>query len=92
MEIGETLLVTSRQEWRDWLAQHHADRKEIWLVYYKKGSGKTGVSYEESVEEALSTLLDDPGFAAAARDLREQSRALPDPGAAGQELLALVGG
>src|SRR5437763_1832406 len=46
----------------------------------------------ESVEEALSTLLDDPGFAAAARDLREQSRALPDPGAAGQELLALVGG
>jgi len=53
MEIGETLLVTSRQEWREWLAQHHADRKEIWLVYYKKGSGKAGISYEESVEEAL---------------------------------------
>jgi uncharacterized protein YdeI (YjbR/CyaY-like superfamily) len=27
--------------------------KEIWLVYYKKGAGKTGISYEESVEEAL---------------------------------------
>src|SRR5437868_1246963 len=53
MEIGETLMVTSRGEWREWLAQHHADRKEIWLVYYKKGSGKTGISYEESVEEAL---------------------------------------
>src|SRR5438309_102082 len=53
MEIGETLLVTSRQEWRDWLAQHHTDRREIWLVYYKKGAGKTGISYEESVEEAL---------------------------------------
>ena len=53
MEIGETLLVTSRQEWRAWLAQHHADRKEIWLIYYKKTSGKTGISYEESVEEAL---------------------------------------
>src|SRR5436309_14050944 len=53
MEIGETLLVTSRQQWRLWLAQHHADRKEIWLIYYKKTSGKTGISYEESVEEAL---------------------------------------
>jgi uncharacterized protein YdeI (YjbR/CyaY-like superfamily) len=53
MDIGETLLVTSRQEWRNWLSQHHADHKEIWLIYYKKSSGKTGISYEESVEEAL---------------------------------------
>jgi uncharacterized protein YdeI (YjbR/CyaY-like superfamily) len=53
MEIKETLLVQSRQEWREWLVQHHQDRKEIWLIYYKKGSGKTGISYEESVEEAL---------------------------------------
>jgi uncharacterized protein YdeI (YjbR/CyaY-like superfamily) len=53
MEIGETLLVKSRQEWRDWLTQHHRDRKEIWLVYYKKTSGKTGISYGDAVEEAL---------------------------------------
>src|SRR5260370_28717179 len=53
MEIGETLLVVTRQEWRDWLLQHHSTHKEIWLVYYKKTSGKVGISYEESVEEAL---------------------------------------
>lgn len=53
MEIGETLLISNRQEWREWLAQHHRDRKEIWLIYYKKSSGKVGISYEESVEEAL---------------------------------------
>jgi uncharacterized protein YdeI (YjbR/CyaY-like superfamily) len=53
MEIGETLLVTSSQEWHAWLAQHHASYKEIWLIYYKKTSGKMGISYEESVEEAL---------------------------------------
>ena len=53
MDIGETLLVHSSEEWREWLAQHHRDRSEIWLVYYKKTSGKTGISYEESVEEAL---------------------------------------
>ncbi len=33
MQITETLLVTSPQEWREWLAQHHAERKEIWLIY-----------------------------------------------------------
>src|SRR5215471_15881456 len=53
MEIGETLLATSRGEWRDWLEQHHRDYKEIWLIYYKKTSGKTGITYEESVEQAL---------------------------------------
>ncbi|HZS76494.1 MAG TPA: hypothetical protein VFA41_07755 [Ktedonobacteraceae bacterium] len=53
MEIGETLLVHSAQEWRAWLEEYHQDKKEIWLIYYKKTSGKQGISYEESVEEAL---------------------------------------
>ena len=53
MEIRETLLASNRQEWRDWLVQHHHDRKEIWLIYYKKSSGKAGISYDEAVEEAL---------------------------------------
>ena len=54
MEIGETVRAGNREEWRKWLARHHADKKEIWLVYHKKTSGKTGVSYEDSVEEALA--------------------------------------
>ena len=53
MQIGETLLVHSAQEWRAWLVEHHHDKKEIWLIYYKKASGKRGISYEESVDEAL---------------------------------------
>lgn len=53
MEIGETVTAKSRAEWRRWLAQHHAVRKEIWLVYNKKLSGNVGVKYDESVEEAL---------------------------------------
>ncbi len=53
MEIGETLLATSRHEWREWLAQHHRDYKEIWLIYFKKTAEKMGITYEESVEEAL---------------------------------------
>jgi uncharacterized protein YdeI (YjbR/CyaY-like superfamily) len=53
MQVGETVLPESSDEWRGWLSRHHRDRSEIWLLLYKKGSGKTGVSYEEAVEEAL---------------------------------------
>ena len=54
MDIGKTLLVKNRLEWRRWLAKHHADSKEIWLVYYKKASGKSGITYEESVLEGVA--------------------------------------
>jgi uncharacterized protein YdeI (YjbR/CyaY-like superfamily) len=52
MEIGQTLSVRSRADWRRWLARH-AGSKEIWLLYNKKTSGKGGITYDESVEEAL---------------------------------------
>jgi uncharacterized protein YdeI (YjbR/CyaY-like superfamily) len=72
MDIGKTLRVKNRQEWRRWLTKHHADTKEIWLVYYKKGSGKTGITYEESVREGLAygwiegqnKSIDDESYAA----------------------------
>ena len=47
------LLVTTRAGWRAWLAQHHARAAGIWLVTYKKASGKPHVTYDEIVEEAL---------------------------------------
>ncbi len=53
MEIGETLLVHTRQEWRAWLAAHVHTHKEIWLVFYKKGAQRTGISFEDAIEEAL---------------------------------------
>ncbi|CCH51815.1 hypothetical protein BN8_00762 [Fibrisoma limi BUZ 3] len=43
----------SRQEWRDWLQANHATSSGIWLVSFKKNSGKPRVSYDEAVEEAL---------------------------------------
>ena len=54
MDIGETVTFRSRDAWRRWLARHYQDKREIWVVYYKKSSGKSGVSYDESVEEALA--------------------------------------
>ena len=54
MELGKTLTVRNSLEWRRWLAKHHADTNDIWLVYYKKASGKSGISYEDSVVEGLA--------------------------------------
>ena len=38
---------------RKWLAQNHARRSEVLVGFYKKGSGKRGLTYDQSVEEAL---------------------------------------
>ncbi len=43
----------TRQQWRKWLAENYASSDGVWLVYYKKDSGKPTVTYDEAVEEAL---------------------------------------
>ena len=53
MEIGQTLTVRNSLEWRRWLAKHHKSAREIWLIYYKKLSGKPRIPYNDAVEEAL---------------------------------------
>ncbi|HWP81141.1 MAG TPA: YdeI/OmpD-associated family protein [Bacteroidota bacterium] len=53
MEIGRRLYVKNRQEWRRWLSKHHRTAKDIWLIYYKKGSTKRRIPYNDAVEEAL---------------------------------------
>lgn len=53
MKIGKTLYVTNRKSWRSWLAKHHQSETEIWLVYYRKETGKPRISYNDAVEEAL---------------------------------------
>ncbi len=47
------LAATSRDEWRAWLAAHHATASEVWLVFFKKHTGQPRVAYAEAVEEAL---------------------------------------
>lgn len=49
----ETVFAKDREEWRRWLKKNGAHSKEIWLVFYKKASGKPTVSYDQAVEEAL---------------------------------------
>jgi uncharacterized protein YdeI (YjbR/CyaY-like superfamily) len=48
-----SLYLTNRKDWRRWLAKNHQKKKEVWLIYYKRNSGKPSLSYDASVEEAL---------------------------------------
>jgi uncharacterized protein YdeI (YjbR/CyaY-like superfamily) len=40
-------------ELRKWFENHHAAAKELWIGYYKKGSGKPRITWPESVDQAL---------------------------------------
>jgi len=53
MEITETLHLIDRKDWRSWLEENHEERKEIWLVFYKKHTKKPTLPYDDAVEEAL---------------------------------------
>ena len=53
MKITETLYVTNRKDWRKWLVKNHKTKKEIWLIFYYKKSGKPRISYDNAVLEAL---------------------------------------
>jgi uncharacterized protein YdeI (YjbR/CyaY-like superfamily) len=53
MKVTKTLHVTNRKDWRKWLREHNKTEKEIWLVYYKKATGKPRIEYNDAVEEAL---------------------------------------
>lgn len=53
MNIGTTLYVTTRKEWRSWLAKNHKTAPDIWLIFYRKDSGKPRLPYNAAVEEAL---------------------------------------
>jgi uncharacterized protein YdeI (YjbR/CyaY-like superfamily) len=47
--------ITARDadEWAAWLDANHTTEQEVWLVYYKKGTGKPSVTWVEAVEVAL---------------------------------------
>jgi uncharacterized protein YdeI (YjbR/CyaY-like superfamily) len=43
----------SPAEFREWLEKHHNSATELWVGYYKKGSGTPSIAWQESVDEAL---------------------------------------
>lgn len=43
----------SAADFRRWLEPNHASETELWIGFYKKDSGKGGLTYAEALDEAL---------------------------------------
>src|SRR6266550_644734 len=41
-------------KWRRWLRDNHETARGVWLVAYKAGTGRSRLTYEESIPDALS--------------------------------------
>jgi len=48
-----TVELERREDWRAWLAEHHATADSVWLVTWKKIAKRPRVDYDAAVEEAL---------------------------------------
>jgi uncharacterized protein YdeI (YjbR/CyaY-like superfamily) len=47
--------ITARNEaeWAAWLDANHETEQEVWIVYWKKASGKESIAWADAVEVAL---------------------------------------
>lgn len=50
----KTFYARNASEWRDWLELNHGTEREIWLVFYKKGTGRECIGLDEALDGALS--------------------------------------
>jgi uncharacterized protein YdeI (YjbR/CyaY-like superfamily) len=45
--------IRSSEQWRRWLAEHHASSPGVWLAFHKDHTGVKSIPYEDSVRDAL---------------------------------------
>ena len=53
MKEYQQLYFANREQWRKWLEHNHKDCSGIFIVYFKKHTGKASIPYDDAVEEAL---------------------------------------
>jgi hypothetical protein len=49
----EPVFFADAAELRAWFEQHHEQAPELLVGYWKKGSGQTGVTHSEAIEQGL---------------------------------------
>ena len=67
--------ITARDhaEWAAWLEANHETEPEVWVVYWKKGSGKESIKWADAVEVALTVQPPTP----VSDDLKARLKASP---------------
>lgn len=53
MKEAEHIYPKTPKEWRSWLQKNHIGKDAVWVIFYKKSSGKPTLSWSEAVDEAL---------------------------------------
>jgi uncharacterized protein YdeI (YjbR/CyaY-like superfamily) len=53
MPEAEARFFRTPEDWRAWLGAHAAEGGEIWVGFFKRGAGGSGLTWPESVDQAL---------------------------------------
>jgi uncharacterized protein YdeI (YjbR/CyaY-like superfamily) len=53
MPEREAVFFRTPADWRAWLEAHAAEETELWVGFHKRGAGETGITWRESVDQAL---------------------------------------
>jgi uncharacterized protein YdeI (YjbR/CyaY-like superfamily) len=53
MNAPPPMFFPAPQDFRTWLGANHRKETELWVGFYKKGSGRPSITWPESVDEAL---------------------------------------
>lgn len=49
----DVVYFASAAEFREWLERSHESATDLWVGYYKKGTGKQSITHPEAVDQAL---------------------------------------
>jgi uncharacterized protein YdeI (YjbR/CyaY-like superfamily) len=52
-QIIEEFYPETKQHLREWFQKNHLDKDAVWLIYFKKHTGKPSVAWTDAVDEAL---------------------------------------
>jgi uncharacterized protein YdeI (YjbR/CyaY-like superfamily) len=53
VHMSDPVFFPTPAKFRAWLRRHHAKKKELWVGYYHKKTGKPTMTWSDSVDEAL---------------------------------------
>jgi uncharacterized protein YdeI (YjbR/CyaY-like superfamily) len=53
MDNFPEIYFPNRDEWRKWLSDNYDKMRGVWVIFFKKETGKASLDYNEFVEEAL---------------------------------------